>query len=295
MSFTIPGKIWLRTLEKKVAAHVRMPRSGGEVKPGTAHPKIKIPMSPAEAVRLKCEQANISRMIGPCRKNQKHLMVYEGHGPMMAYHFCQTQKHKKFGQGSGALMAPGVFRKDSDTLIFAVPPITVTHNTETWTMTVDFYLCIFNGEGNEQTGRVTLPPKSNTLYGTQNVEDLFERTALHILGEMRHRHFPLSQNFKDILGSDFDTSSEEEPEEEVEESNAKAVKAARAAARLVAWESKSWRACGLTGRCRDGGAAGRLYEVVWSGKWSNTWEPATCLEGWESEMEDAALDMESTE
>ena len=267
------------------------------MKPGTAHPKIKIPMSPAEAVRLKCEQANISRMIGPCRKNQKHLTVYEGHGPMMAYHFCQTQKHKKLGQGSGALMAPGVFRKDSDTLIFAVPPITVTHNTETWTMTVDFYLCIFNGEGNEQTGRVTLPPKSNTLYGTQNVEDLFEGAdcATH-------------------LGGDASSSLPAQPELQghpgiglrhvvrggtrgggggIEREGGEGGEGGGEVSGVGVEELASVRTDGPLPR--DGGAAGRLYEVVWSGKWSNTWEPATCLEGWESEMEDAALDMESTE
>lgn len=293
MSFTIPGKIWLRTIEKKVCAHLRIPRSGGEDKPGTSHPRFKVSMTSADAVRFKCEQAGIPQAIGPNKKSDRNSTVYEGQGPMMAYHFCQTQKYKKLGQGSGALMAPGKFRTDSDTLVFAVPPITVTHNAATWVMTVDFYLCVFNGEGNGQTGRITLPPNPNILYGTQNVEALFERTAIHILGEMRGRRFPLSANFKNILGSDFETDSEEE-EPEPRVSASQAAKAARAATRSAAWTARSWKALKLTGSSRLGtsidGAPERLFEVVWSGKWKNTWEPASCLAGWESEMEDAELE-----
>ena len=172
----------MNALQKKVAAHIRMPRSGGEGKPGTCRPHFRIPYTPAEATRLKCEEAGI-----PLEQTQGVLTTYKGQGPMMAYTFCNTQKYKKLGHGSGALMAPGKTRDSSDNLIFAVPPITVTHNSRTWEMTVEFYLCLYNGEGNEQTGRVTLPPNPNTLNGTQNIESLVERTALHILGEMRVR------------------------------------------------------------------------------------------------------------
>jgi hypothetical protein len=149
---------------------LRIPRLGGEEKPGTSHPRFKVGMTSADAVRFKCEQAGIPQAVGPNKKSDRNSTVYVGHGPMMAYHFCQTQKYKKLGQGSGALMAPGKFRTDSDTLVFAVPPITVTHNAVTWVMTVDFYLCVFNGEGNGQTGRITLPPNPNFLYGGQDVE-----------------------------------------------------------------------------------------------------------------------------
>lgn len=291
----MPGKIWLNTLEKKVAAHVLLPRTGGESKPGTAHPSFKISASPPDAVRFKCEQAGIPLKASPHPKAQRHLTIYEGYGPMMAYHFCQTQKRKKYGHGSGALVAPGKFRTDSDTLVFAVPPITVTHNALTWVMTVDFYLCVYNGEGNNQTGRVTLPPNPNQLYGTQDVEALFERTAIHVLGEMRERRFPLSTNFKTILGSDFDSSSEDEEPPPAGALAAKSARATRAkAARADAWTSKNWQAVRLTRRRREvelpNGQWEWRYEVVWSGKWANTWEPASCLPGWEEEMADADSD-----
>ena len=238
VNFCMPGNIWLNALEKRVSAHVRMPRSGGEGKPGTSHPSFNMAASPPGAVRLKCEQAGI-----PLKSTKGKVTTYEGHGPMMAYKFCSTQKHKKLGQGSGALMAPGKFRTSSDILIFAVPPVIVSHNSETWQMKVEFYLCVYNGEGHDQTGRITLPPNPNKLYGTQDVETLFEKTALHILGEMRVRRLPLSTNFKTILGSDS--------EEEEEPAAARATKATattkRVAAatvakakRVAAWPSQEW-------------------------------------------------------
>eukprot|EP00966_Prymnesium_polylepis_P011032 253597-Prymnesium_polylepis.1 len=172
LTLSIPGTVWLKTLEETVSARIRVPRMGKEGKPGSAHAKFKLPFSTAEAVRLNCESAGI-----PVETTEGTVTTYKGMGPMQAYKFCNTQQYKKFGQGSGALMAPGKFRTDSDTLVFAAPPITVKHDSETYVMEVEFYLVVYNGEGNDRTGRVTLPPNSTALYGTQDMDALYSKTA----------------------------------------------------------------------------------------------------------------------
>ena len=285
INFTMPGNFWLTALEKRVAAHIRIPRSGTSPgKEGTARPSFKIPYSPPDAVRLKCQEAGI-----PCVGTTGELTKYEGKGPMMAYRFCNTHVHKKLGQGSGALMAPGKNRKDSDVLIFAIPPVSISHNSRTWEMKVEFYLGVFNGEGNNQEGRFTPPPWANQLYGTQNVETIFTNTALKILGDMHIRGLPISKNFRTILGPEYASDAGEASEEEEEKESESEEEEPQ--------QQEEWQAVKLTGKRKWtpllSGQPGWTYEVKWSGRWANTFEPAEFLSGWEEEM--AKVDKEAEE
>ena len=118
----------------------------------------------------------------------------------------------------------------------------------------------------EGQGRFTPPPNANELYGSQDVETIFTETALMILGEMAERKMPLSRNLRLILDPDYSTSdSESDLEPELAEGQ--------------------WRALRLTGKRKHDGTA-FLYEVKWQGRWRNTFEPPSCLEGWEDEMAD---------
>ena len=61
-------------------------------------------------------------------------------------------------------------------------------------------------------------------------------------------------------------------------------------ARPVTQRGKEWQAVKLTGSRAQrgnlrGGAPCWTYEVVWHGKHKNTWEPASCLIGWEKEIQ----------
>jgi hypothetical protein len=144
----MPGKIWLDTLEKMMAARVLLPRSMGNGKPGTAHPSFKVFASPPDAVRFKCEQAGIPLKLGPHPKGQRHLTIYEGHwaddGLQLLPDACRRTRSTARGRvRSGISGGVGKFRTDSDILVFAVPPVKVTHDSRTWTMAVDFHLCVY--------------------------------------------------------------------------------------------------------------------------------------------------------
>ena len=60
--------------------------------------------------------------------------------------------------------------------------------------------------------------------------------------------------------------------------------------RPVTQRGQEWQAVKLTGKRAQrgnlrGGAPCWTYEVVWAGnKWPNTWDPASCLIGWEKEI-----------
>jgi len=99
------------------------------------------------------ERENISRS-----GNKK--TVFKGMGPIPAYTFCQTQRFKKYGPGSGALMAPGKGLDRSDILTIAIPPITVTHiqPKHKWTAQVEMFLWVFT-----DSGRFTLPANANVI------------------------------------------------------------------------------------------------------------------------------------
>ena len=59
--------------------------------------------------------------------------------------------------------------------------------------------------------------------------------------------------------------------------------------RAVNARGAEWEAEKLTGNRAQrgllpGGAPCFVYEVKWKGAWTNTYEPASCLVGWEKEM-----------
>ena len=82
--------------------------------------------SSLKLVALKCLQAGLEQEGERRRVGKALVTTFKGMGPMTAYRFCQTQYFKKFGQGSGALMAPGKGKDSSDVVTVAIPPITVT-------------------------------------------------------------------------------------------------------------------------------------------------------------------------
>ena len=57
--FGIPASVWLSTLHRAVARHVRLPRSAKSGVAGSQHPKFIVENSPLELVRLKCEAAGM--------------------------------------------------------------------------------------------------------------------------------------------------------------------------------------------------------------------------------------------
>ena len=59
--FQLPANIWLSTLEKAIARHIKLPRSALQGAPGSQHPTFSIDNSPLELVRLKCESAGLKQ------------------------------------------------------------------------------------------------------------------------------------------------------------------------------------------------------------------------------------------
>lgn len=215
----IPARVWLNTLLKRVARVVRAPNSAKTGVAGNQHPSFSIDMSPYDLTERKCLEAGLKRQ-QDTRVAGNLVRTWRGDGPYMAYQFCRTNLRKPFGQGSGVLAAPRRNRPHSSVLTIAIPPITVKHieGEDDLEMTVDFYLAVFL-----DTGALILPSNSNRLYKpTSNPTQLFTGMAMHILGEMATRDFPLSSKFHEMLGSEYNSaeselSSEGEEGEEGEE------------------------------------------------------------------------------
>ena len=68
---------------KKVARHVRLPRSAKTGVPGSQHPVFYVDNSPLEFVRLKCEEAGMVQM-SQVKRGQTVKTTSEGLGPMTA-------------------------------------------------------------------------------------------------------------------------------------------------------------------------------------------------------------------
>ena len=78
-------------------------------------------------------------------------------------------------------------------------------------MRVTFYLGILNDQM-----QFTLPSKANTIYkGQADPTPLFKKMGLKMLGDMYCLDMAISKNFKNALGSEY--QSEEEPSEVEEE------------------------------------------------------------------------------
>ena len=123
----VPERIWTRTLQKKVARHVQMPRRAQSGVAGNQHPTFSLENSSFEWTRRKAEGAGLSQQGERRRKGTKLVTHWRGLGPMMAYNFCQVQHAKPLGQGSGALVNPCKGKDFSDVLTIAIPPIDVWH------------------------------------------------------------------------------------------------------------------------------------------------------------------------
>ena len=198
----VPERIWTRTLQKKVARHVQMPRRAQSGVAGNQHPTFSLENSSFEWTRRKAEGARLSQQGERRRKGTKLVTHWRGLGPMMAYNFCQVQHAKPLGQGSGALVNPCKGKDFSDVLTIAIPPIDVWHweSEDEWTMWVSFYLGVLN-----DNMRFTLPVNANVLYKGQPDPTLtFTQMGLYILGEMCTRyacpplpHTPLHPSFTD--------------------------------------------------------------------------------------------------
>ena len=203
--FILPASIWLHTLNRLVARHVRLPRSAKSGVAGSQHPRFSIANSPLELVRLKCESAGLTlhetNIVGISTRT-----VWKGLGPMSAFHFCQTERCKTLGVGSAALRAPGKGKTVSDVLTMAIPPITVTHieSHKEWRVEIDMYLGVFHSSKN-----FTLPMSANDIYETDPT-DLFVRMGLKVLKMMYERNFPLSHAFKVLLGPEYLSSASED-------------------------------------------------------------------------------------
>ena len=160
--YSLPAYIWLNTLEKAVARHIKLPRSALQGAPGSQHPTFTIFNSPLELVRLKCEAAGLQQEGDTTTRGQRKVTVFKGMGPMTAFNFCRVERMKALGHGSGALVAP---RRStgrlSEVMTLACPPITVKHieTKHEWKMEVDFYLGVYN-----DMDRFTLPQPANTNH-----------------------------------------------------------------------------------------------------------------------------------
>ena len=211
---SLPATVWLKTLQKIVNRHLRLPKSAKTGQAGSQHPKFSIPNSPLVLVRARCLEAGLVEK-PPVLKRKKRTYIFKGVGPSTAYNFCHAQHNKSLGQGSAALVAPREGFSVSSGMTMAIPPITVKHvetDGEWWT-TVDLYLGVYN-----DSNLFTLPLDSNTIYKDQlDPTELFKRAALKVLGQMYMRGFPLSLNFKELLGPDYSSEAGEMTEESSEE------------------------------------------------------------------------------
>ena len=226
-TFALPASHWLACLRRRVALHLRLPRSAKTGVAGSQHPCFKIDNSPLELVRLKCEEAGMAQL-SQVRRGKTTYTTFRGLGPMSAYKFCTVEKYKALGQGSAALMQPPRGRATSDVMTIAIPPITAVHiaTADTWTLKVDLYLGVFNA-----ADAFTLPVNASTLYAGQgDPTALFKRMALKVLREMCERGLPVSRAFAMLLppearpplppaSSDSDSESELSSESEEEESS----------------------------------------------------------------------------
>ena len=202
--FAIPAGHWLASLGKKVARHVRLPRSAKTGVPGSQHPVFYVDNSPLELVRLKCEEAGMVQT-SQVKRGQTVKTIFEGLGPTTAYRFCDVDKYKALGRGSAALMAPPAGRHQSDVLTLAIPPITATHiaTKDSWTLKVELYLGVFNS-----SNTFTLPLKANEIYaGMPDPTELFKRMALKVIREMceSDRIYPVSRALIRLLPPPFPT------------------------------------------------------------------------------------------
>ena len=205
--YNLPARIWLSTLEKAVARHIKLPRSALQGAPGSQHPRFTIFNSPLELVRLKCEAAGLQQEGETTTSRHRKVTIFKGMGPMTAFNFCSVQKMKALGHGSGALVAPkrstGLM---SEVLTLACLPITVRHveTKHEWKMEVDFYLGVYN-----DMDRFTLPQPANTIYGVNQleVEAILRQAAQFVLGEMLIRGFPISDRFRQLLPGCFPRST----------------------------------------------------------------------------------------
>jgi hypothetical protein len=206
----VPQAVWSQTLLRKVARHVKLPRSAAEGVAGNQHPAFSLENTPFVYCEKKCIEAGLAQKGLRYRKGSKLVTKWKGMGPMTAYNFCTTERFKKLGQGSGALVSPGKDRVYSTVLTLAIPPIEVTHSESAteWTMHVTFYLGVLN-----DAMRFTLPTKANVIYPAScNPAALFTRMGLKILGEMYCRDMALSPDFRKALGPAY-MSEESEAEE----------------------------------------------------------------------------------
>ena len=202
--FGIPAKVWLATLDRAVARHVRLPRSAKTGVAGSQHPRFIVENSPLELVRLKCEAAGMILQTPPVpptskkrRKSKNLVHTWRAMGPMSAYNFCNVQSFKKLGQGSAALMMPGKGHFESEVMTIAIPPITVKHvqNEHGWTAHVDLYLGVYNSND-----IFTLPLRANSIYeGQRDPTQLFTKMARKVLAEMVAREMPVSRTFQKLL------------------------------------------------------------------------------------------------
>jgi hypothetical protein len=203
----VPVAVWQRTLSKKVARHVLLPRRAAEGVAGHQHPKFNMENTPFVYCQQKCREAGLVQKGERKRKGGKLVTVWRGMGPMTAYKFCTVEQFKKLGQGSGALVTPGKGRDCSTVLTLAIPPIEVTHwqSADEWTMKVTFYLGVLNDQM-----RFTLPSRANEIYrGQPDPTPLFRKMGLKILGEMYSRDMALSKNFRVALGPAYLSDEEE--------------------------------------------------------------------------------------
>lgn len=204
-------------MHKKASRHVRLPRSAVSGVPGSQHPQYKIENTPFALVKAKCLEAGLELQgVERVKSGGRALKTtWKGMGPMTAFKFCQVDKYKKLGLGSGALKAPVKGQDTSDVLTFAVPPITVVlkETEDEWIATVDHYLAVYNS-----SDLCTLPTKSNEIY-PEDPTDIFKRTAQMILGEMAIRELPMSEALKRRLPREYYSgdSTEESLEESLEE------------------------------------------------------------------------------
>ena len=211
---TFPSRVWLNTLHKRVSQHVQAPRCAKTGVAGNQHPSFSIDLSPFDLVERKSLEAGLTRQ-RDTRANGNLVRTWKGTGPYTAYKFCRTNLRKPYGQGSGVLAAPRRNQPYSGLLTMAIPPIEVRHTEgeDELTMHVDFYLSVFL-----DTNTLILPSKANQLYKQiSDPDELFKRMAIHILGEMAQREFPLSSKFHALLGSEFDSGESELSDEEGEE------------------------------------------------------------------------------
>ena len=207
-TYSILAKKVKKTIVKRLAAHVLLPRAMGSM-----HFKFKMDLVPLKGLMEMCEEAGLARQPVVRRGGfSKITRSWKTDGPAATARFASLQQTgHSLAWGGGKLKRPekGAKRAVSRVMTLMAPPLTVTHTTtdDEESATFEGYLVTYN-----EAGEMTLPPNHQELWGnaTEATKRVLTKYAKRTLGDMFVNLLPVSQTFKKRLSGTQYASSESE-------------------------------------------------------------------------------------